>query len=210
MVNEKQKILNYSKERFISEGFHKISMDEIASGLQISKKTIYKYYPSKENLIHEIVKSDMDSMNLIIKSIIDSDSDVIKKFVEILEFYFSVLTKFSDKWMRDMQIHTPDLWCEVDKFRADKIHSGLIKLLNQGKKEKLVADIPPEIIIMSHTTAMRAISNPEFLNQCNFSFRRALQSAFEMLINGILTEKGRKRYRKIVRTKSYLKEISTH
>jgi AcrR family transcriptional regulator len=185
-------------------------MDEIASALHISKKTIYKHFPSKENLLDEIIISEIELSNAIIKKIIDSDSDVIKKFVDILEFYLSKVSKFSEKWLRDVQIHTPDLWCKLDKFRTEKIHSGLIKLLNQGKKEKLILDIPPEIIILAHTTTMRAISNPEFINQCNISVKRLLHTSFEMLINGILTDKGRKEYKKLIKSKVNIKNNFTY
>ena len=44
---ERERILNYSINKFHAEGFYKTSMDEIARDLQISKKTIYKYFQSK-------------------------------------------------------------------------------------------------------------------------------------------------------------------
>ncbi|MBK7254925.1 MAG: helix-turn-helix transcriptional regulator, partial [Ignavibacteria bacterium] len=50
-TEEKEKILNYSRNKFHREGFYKTSMDEISSELHISKKTIYKYFSSKEKLL---------------------------------------------------------------------------------------------------------------------------------------------------------------
>ena len=56
-ISEKDKILNYSKDRFFKDGFYKVTMDNIASGMRISKKTIYKYFTSKESLVESIVHS---------------------------------------------------------------------------------------------------------------------------------------------------------
>ena len=123
-MTEKDKIFNYTKNRFTSEGFYKISMDEIAAELRISKKTIYKYFPSKDMLVHEIIKDEIKSMHIIIDEIINKDADVITKFVEIMEYYIARLSKTSDKWMREIQLHLPDLWSEVDKFKIKKVAKG--------------------------------------------------------------------------------------
>jgi hypothetical protein len=41
---------------------------------------------------------------------------------------------------------------------------------------------------------MAAIANPKFILENNFSMNEALKYLFEMQINGILTEEGRKKY----------------
>jgi AcrR family transcriptional regulator len=41
---QKQKIAEFALSHYRQHGFSKIPMDDIASGLSISKKTIYKYY----------------------------------------------------------------------------------------------------------------------------------------------------------------------
>jgi len=200
-MTERDKIFNYTKNRFTSEGFYKISMDEIATELRISKKTIYKYFPSKDILIHEIIKDEIKSMHVIIDEIINKDADVITKFVEIMEYYTARLSKTSDKWMREIQLHLPEFWSEIDKFKTKKIDMILTKLIKEGKKEKLIVDFPPEIIINSYILTTKEICNPQFLNDNNFTFKDALQHSFAMLINGILTEKGRIRYKKMIKAK---------
>ena len=209
-MTEKDKIFNYTKNRFTSEGFYKISMDEIAAELRISKKTIYKYFPSKDMLVHEIIKDEIKSMHIIIDEIINKDADVITKFVEIMEYYIARLSKTSDKWMREIQLHLPDLWSEVDKFKIKKIDMILTKLIKEGKKEKLIIDFPPEIIINSYTLTTKEICNPKFLNENYITFKDALHHSFAMLINGILTEKGRVRYKKMIKLKkSSLRNLIT-
>ena len=69
-MKEKEKISNYSQEVFFKSGFYKITMDEIAQGLRISKKTIYKYFPSKKNLLEAIVNSFLlSTQSRILKNI---------------------------------------------------------------------------------------------------------------------------------------------
>ena len=51
----KDKIISKAKEMFLKLGFKSITMDDIACEMCISKKTIYKYFSSKEELVSECV-----------------------------------------------------------------------------------------------------------------------------------------------------------
>jgi hypothetical protein len=192
--NEKEKILVVADKLFRENGLYKTSMDELAALLQISKKTIYKHFPSKENLVMEITKFWMVGSTERVDKIVHSKTDVVSKFVKLLEDYSCELSKVSDKWVRDFQVHYPDLWKSVEKFREEKIFYYARKIFKQGLKEKYVMNIPIDIVIASHIASMHAIVNPKFLMENNFSMTEALKYVFEMQLNGILTEKGRTKY----------------
>ncbi len=191
---EKEKILTVADKLFRENGLYKTSMDELAALLMISKKTIYKHFPSKENLVKEITKFWMTGSTERVDKIVHSKTDVVSKFVKLLEDYSCDLSKVSDKWVKDFQIHYPDIWKSVEKFREEKIFYYARKLFKQGMKEKYIANIPTEIVIASHIASMHAIVNPKFLMENNFSMSEALKFVFEMQLNGILTEKGRIKY----------------
>jgi Bacterial regulatory proteins, tetR family len=192
--NEKEKILVIADRLFRENGLYKTSMDELAALLQISKKTIYKHFPSKENLVMEITKFWMVGSTERVDKIVHSKTDVVSKFVKLLEDYSCELSRVSDKWIRDFQVHYPDVWKSVEEFREEKIFYYARKLFKQGYKEKYVVNIPSEIVIASHIASMRAIVNPKFLMENNFSMEEALKYVFEMQLNGILTDKGRTKY----------------
>jgi len=193
---EKEKILRFTQEKFINEGFYKTTMDEIASELQMSKKTIYKHFPSKEKLVEEISEDFITCATTDLDEIINSRENVIVKFVKLLNMYSSRMMRHSDKWYRDLQLHTPQIWIKVDKFRTERILSIVKILLEQGRKEKLIEPYPPEIIITSFISTVRAIVNPEFILRNKFSMQEAFKYTFEMLLNGILTEQGKEKYLK--------------
>ena len=51
----KDTILEKSKELFLRNGFKTVGMDDIAQALHISKKTIYQYFPSKDDLVKTVL-----------------------------------------------------------------------------------------------------------------------------------------------------------
>ena len=89
-MEEKEKIISFSKDKFLSEGFYKITMDEIANGLRMSKKTIYKYFISKDILVEAAVKLFQSIMQSKIDSIIKSDSNSIIKIKKLTNMFAEI------------------------------------------------------------------------------------------------------------------------
>lgn len=53
---KKQAILGAAEKVFLDEGYVLASMDKIASIAQVTKQTVYRYFPSKEELFKETLK----------------------------------------------------------------------------------------------------------------------------------------------------------
>lgn len=194
-LTEKDKILFFSQEIFFKEGFNKITLNEIASGLMMSKNTIYKHFHSKDALLNEVLNNFLNKTHENIAKIVCYEENSVKKFVSLLNFLSKTLSMISPKWMNDLKIHSPELWDKMDNFRKEKMYLFLSKIIKQGQEEELVADFPPSIIIEIFITSVRAIINPYFLTTHNFSYAEAVNSTFDILLLGILTPKGKKVYK---------------
>ena len=188
---DRQKIIFYCRERFFNEGFYKVSMDEIARELGMSKSTLYKYFPSKVEIVQESIKLFIADVKVKVTSIIKTDDNAVEKFILVIKILTGAITKFSDKWLSDLQHHAPQIWQEVDEIRKVLLYENISKLIIQGQKEKLILNYPPEIIITLFTGAIRNVVNPQFLLNTRFSYDDAVQYAFRILLNGILTEEGK-------------------
>ncbi len=195
-TEEKEKILNYSRNKFHKEGFYKTSMDEISSELHISKKTIYKYFSSKEKLLEEICSGTSCDIGNRLDSIVDGNDNVVIKFVRILNFHSNFSRNISDKWLRDLSIHAPDIKKNIDEKKNERINKVVEKLLEQGKKEKLIENYPSKLIILAFNSSLTSALNSDFLINNNFSMHDAFRITYEMLLNGILTEKGKVQFYK--------------
>lgn len=194
---ERERILSFVSDKFFREGFYKTSIDSIASELRISKKTIYKYFLSKEQLVEEMVYVLLNDTSEKIEEIIKSDLSSLHKALKMFEVMGSVTIKLSDNWVRDIQIHLPQLWEKIDEFRTKRAYSIFSNIIEEGKKEGNFIDKPSELIIHLFINSIRSIVNPQFIFIHKFSFREAFEHTFEILFNGILTSKGKKEFNKI-------------
>ena len=197
-MEDQNKIVELTEENFFREGFYKTTMDEIASELRMSKKTIYKFFPSKEDLVMAIAKHFMEEMKSKIVPALNSDKNAIEKLAELNSILAKTSEKISSKMMDEIRRHLPSLWSEIDNFRTKMMFGNITKVIDQGKAEGLFIDYPTPIIMNTLVSAVRAIVNPEFILNNNFSIGEAALFAFKVVIGGIVTEKGRKIFNKTI------------
>ena len=194
MMEEKQKILEGSSRIFL---FYKTPMDEIAGQLKVSKKTIYKYFDSKETLIKEVVDNFLLKNKSIIQKIIDADNDAVTKSFKLFQHLGRLLLNISNKWIEDLQIHYHDLWNQIDEFRTKMMLANISKLINQGKSEGYIVDYPTDIIVMFFVSSIRGIINPDFIIQRKLDPKSILNPTISLLMNAILTDKGKELFNKL-------------
>jgi len=74
----KESIIKAAQDLFRKYGYHKTSVNEIAKKAKIAKATIYKYFDSKEVLLHSIL---MDYIRISVNEIIENASEETNKEV---------------------------------------------------------------------------------------------------------------------------------
>lgn len=194
--SEKEKILLHARERILKEGFFKITMDEIATGLRISKKTIYKYYRSKDELINDVINEHKRFVETTIFTIFNSELSSVEKLFQMVRFFSQLALRVGENLLNDMRLHKPELWKEIDEFRKNIILANISRLIEQGKKEGMIVEQPTEILVAIYISAITGVVNPEFIMNNKFSIQQAFNSVFEILMSGIFTPQGNKLYKK--------------
>ncbi len=132
-----------------------------------------------------------------ITGIVQYHMNAVEKIFNIFNAVGKIISKISDKMLSDLQYFAPDLWKEIDDFRAKKFSENFTRIFEQGKKEGYFRDIRTDIIIAAFIAAMRAVVNPAFAINSNSTLKESLDIIIEILMNGIMTEKGRKIFNKL-------------
>ncbi|MBI9072869.1 MAG: TetR/AcrR family transcriptional regulator [Melioribacteraceae bacterium] len=195
---EKERILSFCSEKFLKEGFHKTTMDEIARNLKISKKTIYKYYSSKNKLVDEITAGVLNSVASEYKKITNNkDENAVIKLINISRFILKRLMTINAVFFDDLKQKHPERWNEVIKTRRKIIQKNMGGIMEQGQKEDLIIARPIPLMLKIMTSAIDGSINPEFLMNNDISAKKAGETTIEIIFNGILTKKGKKIFSQI-------------
>jgi len=201
MIDIRENIILFAREIFFSNGFHKVSMESISSGLQISKKTLYKHFSSKESLLEEIINRELNNAANALNNIINLKKNVVEKIIGIYEYYMNEVSKYSNLWFKDLRVHAPKLWEKIHSFEVCNIYSRLKDLIEEGKKENLInRELPSDLIIHASNAITHSLLVPSIIAPQEYSLKDLIKFIFNFQLNAILNDKGRKLYNKIVKS----------
>lgn len=90
----KARIIDVSFTAFNLKGFQAVSMDEVARQLRISKKTIYKHFGSKEELLESALVDLFGKIESLLVALErqKTPKDVLLRYFEILRNWKTTLT----------------------------------------------------------------------------------------------------------------------
>ena len=72
---KKEQIIEAARNLFHQFGFKKVSMDEIAKEAGVTKKTIYMYFSSKEELLKYFIQEEITNMEEIVEEVEANNTD---------------------------------------------------------------------------------------------------------------------------------------
>ena len=187
----RQRILAFATEKFLREGFTKVTIEEIASELAISKKTFYKFFSDKDDLLDHVMEGVLARVRTKFARILGSETNFIEKLSATMLFLAQEVSRFGRPMQVDLQRHAPEIWRRMETFRRQRITHHLSRLLDQGMKEGLVrSEINQRLFLLSYLGAVERIVQPSVLIEESFSAREALQGIMRVFFHGILTSEA--------------------
>ena len=176
---------------FSNHGFRNFALENIASELHISKKTIYKYFRTKEELIRAVLIKQLTVAYREVVTIIQAQSNIVEKFIDLSNMVEEYFTVFNEESVKRLKYHFPQLADYIEQFRLNRILPLVSLLLKLGRKKNLILDMPDEIILKVFSSSLGAIAESKSDSTSKFSYHQMFRQAFNMLLNGILTKKGK-------------------
>jgi AcrR family transcriptional regulator len=192
----RQRIIEAGRERFFASGFSKVTVDELVADLGISKKTMYKHFPSKDELVDAITDWQMIHVASRVKEIVNSPIGFIERIHNLWSFIGEMQSRISRQYRDDMRRFRPDLWRRIEDFRREHLIENATKLVDEGRTLGIFRqDVNKEILVLMYVSAIQAVLNPEVLVQHSFSAKEAFEAILRVMFDGTLTDDGRLAYR---------------
>jgi AcrR family transcriptional regulator len=192
----KERILSYAEQLFLQFGYSKVTMDEIAAGVGMSKKTLYKFFPGKEALVKEMITSMKCSIDDHIESVwTNEEMDFMDKLKSVMNFIGKQTTKLHGPLLEDLHKNIPEVWKEIHDFRKANAVKRFTTFINEGVERGVFReDIDKQLIVLFYLHAIQGMINPEALSQLPFTANQVFDAIIRIVFEGILTEEGRHEY----------------
>lgn len=188
------RILEYSLKAFATNGIKAVKMDDIADGLQISKRTLYEIYSNKEELLFEGLKSyNTEYKQKINDYAKNHEANVMEIVVFALNYHMMELSTTSPDFISDMKKY-PAISAYF-KQKHEQQRDDLKQFLRRGVDEGYFRnDINFDL--------MECIINgiQQMLHSMNlykkFSMKDVFYTFMQMIFRAICTEKGMMEFKK--------------
>ncbi len=203
-ANIESKILDAAYKLFLEKGYRHTTMDDIAQLLGMSKKTLYKYYPGKMELLQgsfEMLKLKMSSkVEAILENKYISFPLKLKSTLTVVATH---LAPINPELFEDVREQANDVWEDMREYINESAYSRFQKLIKQGMDQGLVNPrINIGLIVMLYASAVQSLLDPKFINQFPDSLRKEMKlspyeifdQAISVIYNGILTEEARNEF----------------
>ena len=179
-----EKILNAAQKRMLKFGYRKVTMDEIAQDLCMSKNTIYKAFVGKEDIAKGLVKRLQRRLNARLGEIEKNEADPLQVFAQSVLLLRKELGPWFEHFFREIPGELPVLWEEFLHFRNEKIME-VRSLVDKGGRQGVFRPVNASIATEAYLGAVKAVTNPRFLEQENLTFEQALNAVLDLWSNGI-------------------------
>ena len=184
----RKKVLLSARNLFFSFGYSKVTMDELASELNMSKRTLYQLYNSKNRLLEAVIYDFFQEFQENINKIINNQNkNALASLKQIIFLIQKKTTKFSIHGFEDIRKNNSQAWQLISSLREKMFNSQLREILNQAKKENnLREDIDVEIIILIILNTIQSVVNPEIISQLSYSTEDVIEMLSKFIISGII------------------------
>jgi AcrR family transcriptional regulator len=178
---------------FLSRGFVRVTADDIAESLGISKATLYKEFPSKEEILRGVVRSIRAEINARLDAIMKNDAQsLVEKLVALFAFVGGRISQFGPIFLKDIQRSVPDVWTEIEAFRRDRLLTTFTIILAAGHKQGLFrGDVDEDLLLRMFLKLVEEFVTPAELIRSGRSPAETFESVIKVFFQGILTDKGR-------------------
>ena len=185
-------ILAHGLQSIISEGVRGFTVESLAKDLAMSKKTIYKYFPSKERLLREIFNFVSGRVTRWIQELVNRDANPIDKFEELVLTITRNLTLVSPTRFSDIKARHPALWREIEQFRLDRRDDFLILLKDAQKQGYVRETLEMELTATLFMNIINSVFQPEFFLNNRVTPAHVAETFLDIFLRGLMTEKGLK------------------
>ena len=187
----KDQILTKATDLFLTLGFKSVTMDDIATEMGISKKTIYLHYNNKDQLVEASTMHLFETISGGIDQICSLENNPIEELFLIKDFVMKNLKNESTSPIYQLQKYYPNIHKSLMLRQFDKMGDCVIVNLEKGIVRGLFRkEINIPLIARFYFAGMTSLKNNEIYNTEQFPSLTTQMAYLEYHLRGICTEKG--------------------
>lgn len=186
-----QTIIERTVELFFEYGIRNLNMDDISRSLGISKKTLYQYVKSKEDLIEKLFYYDEMKWDLEMSELKVNEMNAIEILVQVSLKVFNEMGRFNPKLKFELKKYYEPIFQRFMVRKQDHIFTQISRNIEKGIAEGIYrADVNVELVAGLYVRNLVMMHNNDNCFHGNITFNQVFEVMFENHIRAISTPEG--------------------
>lgn len=207
----KDRIKQKADELYRRYGVKSVTMDEIASQMGVSKKTIYQCFSDKNELVDEVITDMLTFNRKCCEDYQARSHNAIHEVFLAMEMIQVIFNNMHPSLLYDIQRNHPLTYEKFKKFKYEFLFRVVKENVERGIKEELFrSDVNPELAAKVRLETMMLPFNEDLFPLSKFPTVILHQQLIEYFLFGIASLKGYKLITKYKSESSDNKRIKTN
>ena len=189
----KTRIQKESLRLFKKHGIHYVSMDMIAENLGISKKTIYKHFCSKKEILTVCMKEHVKERSNLFDRIIEDSPNIIHGMIQMIQGATQQMSEINPIMFKELARYYPVIFESIIKSREKESYEQFSNVIEQGKNDGLfIKVLDTDIITKLFITQMQFLIDEKLFPVEKYEKKILYEHISYTFIRGIATQEGQK------------------
>ena len=192
-LDQKLRIRDKARDLFMQYGIRTVSMDDIANGLGISKKTIYIYYADKDQLVNAVVAYVINKTQNACEFDRSKAIDAIHEIFLATDMAKDLFRSMNPSLLFDMQKYCPEAFRMFTAHKNEYLCGMIRDNLFRGKKEELYRpEIDVDVLARFRVECIILPFMPDFHSNVKKGLAEIEEELTMHFLFGVVSQKGYK------------------
>ncbi len=193
----KPRILHHADQLFLRNGIKSVSMDDLAAELAMSKKTLYKTFANKDELVLAVMRGHIEKSEHDCGAIAEQAANAVEQCVLMGRWADQQFSHIHPSIFHDLRKYHPLAWAAFGEHKNAYILNQIIQNLRRGMAEGLFRpDLDVEVLARLSLAEIELTFDPDLYPPTEFAPARVNRVLDEHFLLGVVTLKGHRLFNK--------------
>ena len=190
-MEQRERIIQEARNLFLRLGIRSVSMDEIATQLGVSKKTLYQHFQDKDELVDLVLQGQISNMKAETTQTVESASNAIEEIFNMMDMMVKHSRNMNPVVIFDLQKYHLSSFQKFHAYQNDFLLNIISNNLKKGVAEGLYrGDIKIEILAKFRLETLMMGFNMDAFPSDKYNVTEVSLVIIENFLYGLATEKG--------------------
>ncbi|GAB4495091.1 MAG: TetR/AcrR family transcriptional regulator [Saprospiraceae bacterium] len=173
-------------------GIKSLTMDDVARELGISKKTLYQFVESKDDLVNKVIEMHLEEECARSEEVADMAKDALDEIMIVIREGIGEMQRMKSNIIFELQKYHRDAWERLQEYQRGFLYKVVRDNIERGIREGYYRnDFDVDITAKLHLAQSFAIFDETWFPTPPYSIETLFRETMMLYLQSILSEKGR-------------------